>query len=280
MLPAMESLETASLMTIGRFSRLTGLSVKALRHYDEVGLLRPATVDPETGYRSYSSAQVGQAEAIRTLRRLELPLDDIGTLLASDDSAVVRRVLVEHQTRTAWRSAQLNMILQGLQPLIDGKESVMGTQAEALDAETQRRLGVDLFNKTWTFMEKADRTQEEDDEMIHGAHASAYHWMQVGTQANRARSEWQCSCVHVILGHVDEALRHARRCLELVEGTPDDMKDWDLPAAYEALARAHMVAGDVEETRRFAELGRAALARIEDEDDRAVIEADLATIRT
>ena len=280
MLPAMESLETAGLMTIGRFSRLTGLSVKALRHYDEVGLLRPATVDPETGYRSYSSAQVGQAEAIRTLRRLELPLDDIATLLATDDPAVVRRVLVEHQTRTAWRSAQLHMILQGLQPLIDGKESVMGTQAEALDGETQRRLGVDLFNKTWTFMEKADRTQEEDDEMIHGAHASAYHWMQVGTQANRARSEWQCSRVHAILGHVDEALRHARRCLELVEGTPDDMKDWDLPAAYEALARAHMVAGDVEETRRFAELGRAALARIEDEDDRAVIEADLATIRT
>ena len=72
-------------MPIGRFSRLTGLSVKALRHYDELGLLRPATVDAETGYRSYSSAQVGRAEAIRTLRRLELPLDDIATLLATDD---------------------------------------------------------------------------------------------------------------------------------------------------------------------------------------------------
>ena len=95
-------------------------------------------------------------------------------------------------------------------------------------------------------MEKADRTQEEDDEMIHCAHASAYHWLQVGTPANRARSEWQCSRVHAILGHVEPALRHARRCLELVEANPDDMKDWDLPAAYEALARAHMVAGDVD----------------------------------
>jgi DNA-binding transcriptional MerR regulator len=279
MLCAMDSLETMSLMPIGRFSRLTGLSVKALRHYDELGLLRPATVDPQTGYRSYSSAQVGQAEAIRTLR-LELPLDDIATLLGTDDPAAVRRVLVDHQRRTAWRSAQLNTILQGLQPLIDGKESVMGTQAEALDTEMQRRLGVDLFNKTWTLMEKADRTQDEDDEMIHCAHASAYHWLQVGTAANRARSEWQCSREHAILGHVEAALRHARRCLELVEGHPDDMKDWDLPAAYEALARAHVVAGDVEETRRFAELGRAATARIEDEDDRAVIEADFATIRT
>jgi DNA-binding transcriptional MerR regulator len=121
MLPAMVSLETMSLMPIGRFSRLTGLSVKALRHYDELGLLRPAAVDAQTGYRSYSSAQVGQAAAIRTLRRLELPLDDIATLLSTDEPAVVRRVLVDHQRRTAWRSAQLNTILQGLQPLIDGK---------------------------------------------------------------------------------------------------------------------------------------------------------------
>ena len=51
----MDTLETSELMTIGRFARVTGLTVKALRHYDEVGLLRPAAVDAETGYRSYSS---------------------------------------------------------------------------------------------------------------------------------------------------------------------------------------------------------------------------------
>src|SRR5437763_4558888 len=223
MLRAMESPATSSAMPIGRFSRLTGLSVKALRHYDELGLLLPAAVDAETGYRSYSSAQVGRAEAIRMLRRLEVPLDDVSTLLETDDPAEVRRVLAEHQRRTAWRSAQLNWILQRVQPLIDGKEPVMGTHAEALDAETERRLGVDLFNKTWTLMEKPDRTRDEDDEMIHCAHASAYHWLQVGTPANRSRSEWQCSRVHAILGHVDAALRHARRCLELVEQSPAEM---------------------------------------------------------
>jgi len=63
-----------SLLPIGRFSRLTGLTVKALRHYDEVGLLRPAAVDPETGYRQYAPRQLVRAEAIRQLRRLELPL--------------------------------------------------------------------------------------------------------------------------------------------------------------------------------------------------------------
>ena len=280
MVPAMESLETSHLMPIGRFSRLTGLTVKALRHYDELGLLRPAAVDPETGYRSYSSDQVSRAETIRTLRRLELPLDDVATILATDDPAVLKRLLVDHQHRTVIRQVELRWILQRLQPLIDGKEPVMGTKAEALDPETQRQLGIDLFNRCWTFIEKEERTPEEVDEMIHCAHASAYHWLQVGTYANRARSEWQCSRVYAIEGRVEPALHHARRCLELVESHPDEMADWDLPAAYEALARTHMVAGDVEETRRYAALGREALAKIEDEDDRVVLEADFATIVT
>ena len=50
---------TEQLMSIGRFARLTGLTVKALRHYDEVGLLRPAAVDPGTGYRSYARLRSG-----------------------------------------------------------------------------------------------------------------------------------------------------------------------------------------------------------------------------
>jgi DNA-binding transcriptional MerR regulator len=277
MLGAMESLGTA-LMPIGRFARLTGLTVKALRHYDELGLLQPAAVDPETGYRSYSSAQLGRAEAIRLLRRLEVSLDDVATLVATDDPAAVRSVLLDHQRRTALRSAELNLVLQGLQPLIDGKEPVMGTHAEALDRETQRRLAADCFNKTWTLMEKHDRTRDDDDEMVHCAHASSYHWSQVGTAANRARGEWQCSRVYAILGRAEPSLHHARRCLELVEASPAEMEEFDLPAAYEALARAHSVAGDVEEARRYVDLGRIVTAEIADEDDRRLMEADFATI--
>jgi DNA-binding transcriptional MerR regulator len=274
----MESLDTSTLMPIGRFARLTGLTVKALRHYDELGLLRPAAVDAETGYRSYAPAQVGRAEAIRTLRLLELPLDDIATVLATDDASTLKRLLADHQRRTRVRQTELGWILQRLQPLIDGREDVMGTKTETLEPEQQRQLGAELFNKTWTLMEKQERTPEEIDEMIHCAHASAYLWGQVGTAANRSRSEWQCSRVHAILGQVEQALWHARRCLEIVEANSDAMKDWDLPAAYEAMARAQMVAGDGAEARRYFELGTAATALIEDEDDRRIIEADLATI--
>jgi DNA-binding transcriptional MerR regulator len=255
---------------IGRFSRLTGLTVKALRHYDDLGLLKPAEVDPETGYRTYAPEQVERAETIRLLRQLEIPLEDIAKVLDDDDPAQHKRVLVDQQRRTAERQAELTWIRQRLQSLIDEKESPM---------TDHRTLGVDLFNKTWTLMEKPTRTPEEDDEMIHCAHASAYHWQQVGTRANRARSEWQCSRVHVILGQTEQALYHARRCHEIVDANEDgSMEDWDRPFAYEALARAHLAAGHREEAAHWARLGREATAKVADEDDRKVAEADFATI--
>ena len=275
MLRRMDTLETSELMTIGRFARITGLTVKALRHYDELGLLRPAAVDPQTGYRSYSSDQVRRAERIRMLRRLELPLDEVATLVESDDPALIHRVLVDHQRRTAIRSAELKVVLQGLQPLIDGKESVMSTSVEAIE---HRRLGVDLFNKAWTLMEKDDRTEAVDDELVHCAHASAYHWLHVGTPANRARSEWQCARMYTVLGRAEPALHHARRCLEICESNPDALEDWDLPFAHEALARAYGLAGDDEEASRHAALARELGGRIADPDERQLLEADLATL--
>jgi DNA-binding transcriptional MerR regulator len=275
----MESLQE-QLLPIGRFARLTGLTVKALRHYDELGLLRPAAVDADTGYRFYAPAQVVGADTIRHLRRLELPLDDVRTLLETDDPEVVRRVLVAHQRRTAWRAAELKIVLQGLQPLIDGKEPVMGTHAEAIDPEARRRLAADLFNKTWTLMEKPDRTPAEDDEMLHMAHASRHHWGELETGARLARGEWQCSRVYTVLGRPEPALHHARRCLELCEAEPADLEDWDLPFAYEALARAYAVAGDEAAAAEHVARARDAGEAIAEEDDRMLLEADLATIGT
>lgn len=269
----------ANLLSIGRFSRLTGLTVKALRHYAEVGLLVPAAVDPGSGYRLYAPEQCARGEAIRRLRRLELPLDDVAELLDAPGGSAARAILLGHQRRTRQRAAELHVVLQELQPLIDGKETVMGVRSEALDREAHHRLGVDLFNRTWTLVEREGRTADEDDELLHCAHASAYHWLHGGaTDANRARSQWQCSRAYAVLGRAEGAVHHAERCLAIVQASPGEMEDWDLPAAYEALARAYALAGNAGESRRYLELGRAAAAAIADEDDRALIESDLATI--
>ncbi len=112
------------LLPIGRFSRATRLSVKALRHYDELGLLRPAYVDPSSGYRYYRPAQANQAEAIRILRSLEMPLEEIGELLATGGGEGAARRLHRHRERLEARLDEHRRMLAFLQRLLE-KEDVM-----------------------------------------------------------------------------------------------------------------------------------------------------------
>jgi DNA-binding transcriptional MerR regulator len=69
------------MFSIGEFARLGTVSVRTLRHYDEIGLLRPARVDPETGYRGYSADQLGQLNRIIALKELGLSLAQVRRLL-------------------------------------------------------------------------------------------------------------------------------------------------------------------------------------------------------
>jgi DNA-binding transcriptional MerR regulator/effector-binding domain-containing protein len=87
------------LLRTGAFARASTLSVKALRVYHEMGLLVPAVVDPETGYRAYSPAQLTDAAIIRLLREVGVSLQDIGTVLAARDLGYVRKVLAEQAER-------------------------------------------------------------------------------------------------------------------------------------------------------------------------------------
>ncbi|MFB8141554.1 MerR family transcriptional regulator [Streptomyces parvus] len=78
---------SGELVTIGEFARLSRLSAKALRRYDELGLLRPALVDPVNGYRYYDPAQVEGARLVAWLRRIGMPLNRIGRVVALDAGA-------------------------------------------------------------------------------------------------------------------------------------------------------------------------------------------------
>jgi DNA-binding transcriptional MerR regulator len=87
------------LMTIGRFARLTGLTVGTLRHYDEVGLLPPDSVDPASGYRQYRRRQAGRARQIRMLRWDDLPIEEIRQIIDDETGAAARDVLARHRRR-------------------------------------------------------------------------------------------------------------------------------------------------------------------------------------
>ncbi|MFH8387634.1 MerR family transcriptional regulator [Kitasatospora sp. NPDC018058] len=72
-------------LSIGDFSRATHMTVKTLRHYHEIGLLEPVEVDPQTGYRRYSTEQIPTAQVVRRFRDLGMPLEEIRTVLAASD---------------------------------------------------------------------------------------------------------------------------------------------------------------------------------------------------
>jgi DNA-binding transcriptional MerR regulator/catechol 2,3-dioxygenase-like lactoylglutathione lyase family enzyme len=92
------------LLSIGEFSVKTGLSIPALRHYDEVDLLRPARVDPGTGYRRYRPEQAAKAKLICALRSVDLPIDQIRPLLADQSSQEAAAVLHAHRERLLERA--------------------------------------------------------------------------------------------------------------------------------------------------------------------------------
>jgi tetratricopeptide (TPR) repeat protein len=139
-------------------------------------------------------------------------------------------------------------------------------------SSTDRQLGVDLFNGTWRLIE----SREDDERMLHMAHASAYHWS-IAPECkpeNRARSEWLVARVYTLLGRPEPALDHAQRCLQWCE--EHGVADWDLAYAYEALARAHRLAGDEAAAERF--LAEARAVEIADAEDREHLDEDLATV--
>jgi len=107
------------MLTIGRFADATGLTAKALRHYDEIGLLVPARVDPDNGYRYYDAEQIEDAVAIRRLRALELPLDEIKDMLDGGPDTVRDR-LAAHGYRVAEEARDKQSLLIELSALVEG----------------------------------------------------------------------------------------------------------------------------------------------------------------
>jgi hypothetical protein len=146
----------------------------------------------------------------------------------------------------------------------------------SVDPATERQLAAALFNRVWALLEQVARSEAEEAEMVHAAHASTYHWMRIGQPVNRARGEWQCSRVYAVLGRSEPSLFHARKVLEICQR--EGIADFDLAFAYEALARACALAGEVAEARRWAELARAACERVAEDDDREIVLSDLETL--
>ena len=129
--------------------------------------------------------------------------------------------------------------------------------------------------RVWQLLDKPDRTEAENEEMILAAHASLYHWLFAGAEAHRQRGEWMIARVYTALGEADQALKHARRCLELTEKHRDKMQDFDLAYAYEGLSRAFALNGNQEEAQKYLKMARSAGESISNQEDKEIFLGDL-----
>jgi DNA-binding transcriptional MerR regulator len=112
-------------LAIGDFSRATHLTVKTLRHYHETGLIEPAQIDPQTGYRRYTTEQIPVAQIIKRFRDLDMPLSDIRAVLSAPDVQARNDLIAAHLrrlendlTRTQTAVASLRNLLQRPSPTV------------------------------------------------------------------------------------------------------------------------------------------------------------------
>lgn len=152
----------------------------------------------------------------------------------------------------------------------------MSRDNESSRQESHRQFAVDLFNLVWELMDQEVRTEDENIRMLHAAHASRFHWGEIGTPLELERGEWQVSRVYSILNHPQSAIYHAEICLEICK--TNGIGDFDLAFAYEALSRAYAVAGDFKQSREYLELGKQAGKQITDDENQEYFFRELQSV--
>ena len=147
----------------------------------------------------------------------------------------------------------------------------MARKSNVPNLEAHEKMAKACFNKTWDLLDKTDRNEDEENEMVHTAHASRYHWGVLvnngkGGPVNLQRGEWQIAHVYTLISRAEPALHHAKVCLKLTED--HDIGDFDLAFAYEGMARAMALSEDKDGFKKYFMLAKEAGEKIKDKGDR------------
>jgi DNA-binding transcriptional MerR regulator/effector-binding domain-containing protein len=132
-------------LSIGAFSRLTHLSIKTLRYYHEVGLLEPALVDPDSGYRYYRPGQAHSAHLVRRFRDLGLPVADVKAVLAAPDLTARDAILAGHLDRMRDQLQQTEAAVDSLRRMLEGSPRAVAIEERVLKGGPAISVAADLM---------------------------------------------------------------------------------------------------------------------------------------
>lgn len=153
----------------------------------------------------------------------------------------------------------------------------MTTEQNIDVARAHRTFSTSCFNAVWDLLEKQDRTVDENEMMLHCAHASLWHWLQRTdrTARNLSIGYWLLSRVYVVLGNATEAYNYGTKCLGV---TPND-DPFCVSYAHEAIANAELLAGNHDKAQTHIELAMKTMEKLTDKpNEKAMLAKDLARI--
>jgi tetratricopeptide (TPR) repeat protein len=151
----------------------------------------------------------------------------------------------------------------------------MSDEKQYSEADVHRFFAKQYHGKTWELLDKTDRTAVENECLADYAHASLAHWRVAGTAVHYQRGVWLLSRVYAVLGDPELALMYARRMLELTEEHLEELEKFDQAFAFEAMARAHALTGNVIEAQLYLKSAQQAGEEIPEKEDRDVFFAEL-----
>lgn len=201
------------------------------------------------------------------------PVGDGLTRLRLEHGDLARSPLTWANVKDGWV-----YVLDGLKTVIETGESlppltVPVPPIEDAAGEWHRAQGIECNNSTWEMIE-AERTPDNDEEMLRRAYASTYHWARAVRRgpANDARGAWLLAKVQLLVGQPELSLRYADRCMAVCQ--EHGLADFDLAYAHEARACALKALGDAVAAAQSWEMAKA--VPIADVEDQAILDADLA----
>ncbi|MDZ5473566.1 tetratricopeptide repeat protein [Bacillus sp. 31A1R] len=149
----------------------------------------------------------------------------------------------------------------------------MGTKTD--QSFSHRGLAASTFNKVWDLLDIPNRSEEQNEKMVHLCHSSFWHWTQSHdcTEQNLSIGYWQLSRVYASIGEGTNALKYAERCVSISEKA--ELKPFYIGYAYEALARAFHVQGNLSKAELAKQTAYEYAKKVVVEDSKKMLIKDL-----
>lgn len=141
--------------------------------------------------------------------------------------------------------------------------------------EAHRHFAIQTNSLVWDLLSKTERTKNDEEDLVHAAHTSCYHWLQAGTPVHHQRGLWLLAHVYTTLRQTDRALHYARFCMDVTQENEEEMADFDHAYALFGLARAYALAGERTEAKHYYVLAKSLGESIQNEEDRKLFLMDL-----